>query len=248
MAKRRKSSKRRSAAQRAATKRMLAANRARFHTNPSKRRRRRKSVVAHSRVRHIHHTRTIHRNPAKRRSAVSHGSGRMSIMSVVKLGAIGGAGALLTDVTMGLISNITAPAAGSTTPGMLSSVTSPVNTDGSTNLLYYAAKLGLAYSIGRFGSRFTRQAHALAMGGVTVTLYQLMRAYIPAGTVPLGRGVGYLNPARIVSGGVGRILPLGKRLPAGVPARPAMGRILSVPNVNTQPGASAAAALRMGHR
>lgn len=206
--------KSRTAAQRAATRRMISANK--LHRNPSPR----AAAKVH------------HRRKTARRGSVVRSSGG-SVLGMVKMGAFGAGGAILSDVLFGVIANVL--------PNQ-PTITSPLDSAGAPNPVYYLSKGALAYGIARFGSRFTKHANVLAAGSLVVTAYQLMKAYIPAGTLPMA-GLGYVNPARIVRGGIGKILPAGNR------ARPAigggMGRILALPTSSSAPGAGAVAAMRL---
>lgn len=224
---RRRSGKRRSAAQRAATARMLAANRSRrVHRNPSKRRRRKSTAVAVARPRSVSRrsSRRIARRSGASRSMA--GVGR-NLMSMVKVGAVGGGGALLADIGMGFVAQ-QFPTSGFATK---------LNADGTINPMYYAAKGALVYVMGAYGGRVTRYAPAMAQGAFAVMLYEVMKSFIPAGSVPMA-GMGYFNPARVVQGGIG-----GMNRILAVPRT--MGKIVNLPNASSSQGAIAANAMRL---
>lgn len=221
--------KRRSAAQRAATRRMLAANRA--TRNPSRKRRSRRAAPSAAAPAVRRRSRRSVARVSRRRSRRSSfggfslgGAGR-SVLGMVKAGAIGGGGAVLTDVAMGFLAQ--------QFPTQ-TALTQRTDGAGNINPMYYGAKALVAYGIGRFGARLTRHAPAMAAGAFTVMSYEIIKTLIPAGTVPMG-GVGYYNPARIVSGGVG----------AYANTRPALARILPLPAGGQSPGAVAARSMRM---
>lgn len=225
---RRRSKKRRSAAQRAATKRMLAANRSRFSHNPSRKRRKSRrstsvAVAAPARRRRSSRVSRVTRRSARRRSF----SGGSNIMSILKNGAIMGGGAVVADVGMGLVQKF-APTLG---------VGSRVNADGSMNYTYYAAKLGLIWAMGKYGTRVTRHAPMLAAGATAQIAYEIIKGFMPTdGSIPLG----YFNPGRIVNGGgLGRIM----RSSSGIPANQGMGKIVGLPQSNNS-GAAAALTMR----
>lgn len=172
------------------------------------------------------------RKSAPRRSARGAGGGMVSgVLGMVKTGAIGGGGAVVVDVGMGFVAQ-QFPTQG---------FTSRINADGSINPLYYAVKGLLAYALGRYGSRLTPHATTMAAGAYTVMLYDVIKAVIPASSVPMGK-VGYLNPARVVQGGVGKVGRVGayEKLGAYMPAD-------AVPST-LGPGASAASVLRLAGR
>lgn len=219
--KRRKSGKRRSPAQRAATRRMLAANRSRFHSNPKRRKSRRKSSAVASAAPVRHRRRSTSRRVARRAGRRSGGSSFRSmgsgLMGMAKAGAIAGSGAILNDVAMGLLQQ-----AMPTTQA----IAGPVNTDGSINYTYYAAKAATAFVIGRYFP-MRNIGPQLGAGAFAVLAYQILRGVIPAGAIPMGR-MGFYNPARIASGGIGKIIDL--------------------PNRMSMPGANAASVMRMAGR
>lgn len=194
--KRRRSGKRRSAAQRAATARMLAANRSRRHASNPKRKRSRKYRANPAAPATLHRRRSV-------RSYAS-GAARSNSVQLLKTGAIGGAGALGVDVIFGYMGSV-----------LPASAASRINADGTTNLLYYAAKGATAVALGVFGKRIMPAALAekLAAGSLTVMSYDLMKGLLPA-SIPVGR-VGYMNPAQVMRG-TGKIVPLPQRAMNGV--------------------------------
>jgi hypothetical protein len=171
--KRTKSRKHRSPAQRAATRRMLAANRSRRpgrarHHSPavvfSNPRRKRRSV------RHV--ARAVHRRARRAMRGFSLRGAGGGIMSLVKNGAIGGAGAAVTDVGMGF--------AGRFLP---SNLTARFNADGSVNWLYYLTKGAIALGIGTAGRKIPGMsgvAPRMAEGAFTVMSYEIIRGFLPA--------------------------------------------------------------------
>lgn len=220
----RKSRKARSPAQRAAFARMIA-------RNPSKRSKRRKSRSSSTAVAAAPARRRRSSHRAVRRSARRHSSGGAgrSILGMVKTGAIGGGGAVLTDVAMGYL------AQQFPTQTAFASRVDPVT--GGINPMYYGAKALIAYGIGRFGAKVTRHAPTMAAGAYTVMAYEIIKSLVPAGTVPMG----YFNPARIVQGGVGRINAYQNTRPA----MNGLSKILPLPTNAASPGSVAARAMRM---
>ncbi len=185
----RRARKGRSAAQKAATRKMLAANRSRrgLRRNPSKRRARRSVAVVSAAPARRRSRRSVARVARRSRRSSGRklfgglGSGLGgNAVSMVKSGAIGGAGAVANDVLFGL--------AGKVLPA---GWVSPVNADGSTNWLYFAAKGGTAIGLGLFGRKVMpgNLAAKMADGALTVLSYQLMRPLVPATML------GYYNPA-----------------------------------------------------
>lgn len=186
--KRRGGKKRRSAAQRAATRKMLAANR-----NPAKRRSKRAKSTAVSAPARRSARRGARRSASRGVSSSFRGMGG-GILAMVKVGAVAGGGAILNDVAMGLLQKAM--------PGT-AAIAGPVNDDGTTNYVYFAAKGFTAYAMAKYLP--LRIAPQLGAGAMTVLAYQLLRGMIPAGRVPMG----FYNPARIANmGNVKRILPL----------------------------------------
>lgn len=183
----RKGRKARSPAQRAATARMLAANRSKRAGPARKRRsRRRASVVSAAPARRSRRSAAKVGRRSRRRSSSLRGlmSGSGSgALSMVKSGAIGGAGAVANDILFGL--------AGKVLPA---GWVSPQNADGSTNYMAFAAKAGTAIALGMFGKKVMPGALAAKMadGALTVLAYQLMRPMVPTSIM---NGLGYYNPA-----------------------------------------------------
>lgn len=184
---RRKSSSRktRSPAQRAATARMLAGLRASrgYRRNPSKRRRSATTAVSVARS-------SPRRARRARRSSGGGSSVRMSgilhsAKSLAMNGAIGAGGALTVDIAMGFAQKV-----------LPATMTAPLNSDGSINYMYYAAKGGLALALGVFGRKLLPgYASRMAEGSFTVLAYELGRQVIPADVFTLG----YYNPAPTMS-------------------------------------------------
>lgn len=173
----------RSAAQRAATARMLAANRAkRGGGKRSRRVRRNPAILANPR------RRSYRRNPsrgmarARRRFAMA--GGAKGAMSMLKAASIAGAGAVAVDIAMGY--------AGRAIP----QVATPMNTDGTVNWGYFAAKAGLAVGLGVYGKYVVPggMTQKMGEGALTVLAYQIIRGFVPAG-VALGGTGAYFNPA-----------------------------------------------------
>lgn len=218
---RRKGRKHRTAAQKAATRRMLAANRAR--RNPKRRRRPAAAspVVTRARRTIRRARRAVHRS-ARRFSGARLGFRPNQIMALAKGAAIGAGGALLTDVAMGYASGV-----------LPASMASRVNTDGSTNWLYFATKGAVAIALGVFGGKVIGQATAARMGegALTVMAYEILRGLMPSG-ITLG-GMGYYNAAPMVNG-------MGRQLPNN------MGAVLTLPTNRGTATAMAHGALGAG--
>ena len=163
--------------------------------NP-KRRRRTGQFVAKAR-------RTTHR-VRRRASSIGRRLSSSNMVALLKNGAIGGAGALGVEVIMGLGQSV-----------LPASVTGRVNADGTTNYLYYGTKAAVAVVLGTVGGKFLGGGTAakLAEGSLTVSAYELMRGFMPAGVTlgrgagVAGRGVGFMNPAQVLRG-QGKIVPL----------------------------------------
>ena len=105
----------------------------------------------------------------------------MGAMSMLKNAGMAGAGAVGVDIGMGYLGRV------------LPSAAAPINADGTTNWLYFAAKAGLAVGLGVYGSKVLPASVAQKMGegALTVLSYQILRGLMPAG-VQLGT---YFNPA-----------------------------------------------------
>lgn len=163
-----KSRKHRSAAQRAATRRLISFNKGKSAPALNPRRRRR--------------SRAFRRNPTGRARSMFGAVRSSGAITLLKNGAIGGAGAVVVDIGMGYASQVL-PAA----------IASPVNNDGSANWAYVGTKTALALALGLFGRRIPvagPYVSQMAEGALTVMAYQIMRPMVPA-TIALG----YFNPA-----------------------------------------------------
>lgn len=214
--KKRGGKKRRSAAQRAATARMLAANRAKGGHSPKKRRKSRRSSF-HS----------VARRAGKRARGFARGLNFNSIKSLAMNGAIGGAGAIATDIAMGYGASL-----------LPASVVSRVNADGSMNYMYYGVKGALAVALGTLGGKVLPPAIAarMAEGSLTVMSYEILRGMMPA-SVSLGymnpaatlqrivrTGAGYNTPALPLAGNVRRIMPTATAVRTAAPMAAGRGR------------------------
>lgn len=155
-----------------------------YFGNPRKRRRSR--TISAAPVAHRRRRRSARRTA--RRSFRRYSSGGMSFnvhsaTHALKLGAIGGAGAIAVDAAMAQASKF-----------LPATMIARYNADGSLNLGYYAAKAALALGVGVLGARFGGPlrgfAAAAAQGSYVVMSYEILRTLMPA-TVPLG----YFNPA-----------------------------------------------------
>lgn len=156
------------------------------NANPIRKRRhrRRGSVARHRRYR---------RNPISLPSGMRASLG--SIKRVATNAAIGGAGAVLTDIVMGYALKF-AP------DSLVARVGSRYGANGGPNWSYYAAKVPLAIALGVGGSMFLPgrmkgYAAQAAEGALTVAAYEILRLTLPANIT-----MGYYNSARVVSGGV----------------------------------------------
>lgn len=174
--------RRRSPAQRAATARMLAANRSRGRVarNPARRRR----VTYHRRA-------ALRHNPIRRARRSSYRRNPISgnVTAMLKVGAIGGVGAVGVDIIFGYLA-----------PMLPASMSTPVNaTTGGTNWLYFAAKGAVAIGIGTYGGKLMKPqtAEAIAVGALTIMAYQIARSLVPA-SVTMGA---YVNPGRVMRPG-----------------------------------------------
>lgn len=175
----RKSRKARSPAQRAATRKMLAANRAR---RPGSRRRR---ATVHANPVH-HRRRSYRRNPIGGRSRRAFNSVRASgAFNLMKQGAMLGVGAVAVDILWGQLQRF-----------LPASMAVPMNTDGSTNWLYFAGKAAAAIGVATFGRKVlpARFAEAAGVGALAIMAYQIGRSMVPSSLV-LGA---YVNPGRVV--------------------------------------------------
>lgn len=155
-----------------------------YAVNPSRRRRRSRKASARRRFR---------RNPAMSlRRGFSLGGSSSGVVSMLKSGAIGGAGGILVDVGMGIAQKFLPPVLGS-----------PMNADGSANYAYFGVKGAIAIGLGLYGKRIPGigpYAPKMAEGALTVMSYNLMRPLVPSGIVNLGRLAAYFNPAPTMAG------------------------------------------------
>lgn len=162
----------RSAAQRAATARMLAANRSRRRGS-----RRSRRVYASNPRR----TSSRRRNRGFARMPNFRAAGTNAV-SLLKSAGVAGAGAVAVDIGMGYLGRI------------FPTVALPVNTDGTTNWLYFAAKTGFAVGLGTMGRKLPGvgpYAAKMGEGALVVLAYQILRGFVPTG-IALGA---YFNPA-----------------------------------------------------
>jgi len=192
---RRRSKKRRSA--RRGKRRMSALQRKYFgggrkrraHTvtvlraNPARRHRRRASK-----------RRSFRRNPSRAMRLPSLGVNVGNLQRAIGTAFQGAAGAVAVDVAMGQAAGFL--------PLTLSARYSET---GGINPGYYATKAALAFALGALGARLLPgRAKAWAaqgvVGSLTVQGYEILRNVLPP-SVTLGA---YLNPARVVAGGMGR--------------------------------------------
>lgn len=172
----------RSAAQRAATARMLAANRKK---HPRKAKRRSRTAPA------------LLANPIRKRRAASKvasrrykrnpiGLPKMSgIISTLTNAAIGGAGALAVDLTMGKFAR-----------KLPVSMATKYDADGSINWQYAGVKVAFAMLIGAMlpkalPGKFKQYARQAAEGSLTVQAYDIMRHSIPSAMT-----LGFVQPAQ----------------------------------------------------
>lgn len=206
----RRAKKARSPAQRAATKRMLAANRAKRRSNPAPRRRARRSAT-HA-VAHSYRRRARRANPAPRHHYRRHrrhnpiSVSSLKIGQLIKVGAVGAAGALVVDIAMGFVGGF-----------LPASVSAAKNADGSVNYLNAATKLGVAVLVGSLGRKvFKRHAATMAVGAVTVELYNLIKPMLASAMPSLG--LGYYSPAYLPGQTIMAGQGLGAYVPAGMPA------------------------------
>lgn len=174
--------RRRTAKQVAATRKLVAMNKTRRRkprvaraSNPAPRKYRavRRKVMSVSSYRRRGRGRS--RNPI---GTFSIGA----LTTLIKDGAIGAGGALSIDLALGFLP----------LPAML---IARKNADGGTNYLYYLTKAVAAVGLGAFGKKLIgRNAETMALGAMTVNMYDLFRTVMPAG-IPLG----YMSPARRAS-------------------------------------------------
>jgi hypothetical protein len=159
---------------------------------------------------------TVHANPRRRRRSAKRRSFRRNPSRALRLpsmsGTLGGlqrtagtalqgaVGAVVTDVAMGQAAGF-----------LPVNLTSRYNADGSINPAYYATKAALAFALGMVGAkvlpgRMKGYAAQGAVGAFTVMGYEVLRNILPP-SITLGA---YLNPARVVSGGMGRVGRVGR--------------------------------------
>lgn len=188
-----KSAKRRHRARRRMTAKQLRffGQRRRRHStavyaNPRKRRRSRRASARRS------YRRSFRRMSGAVRASLP------GVLSTVKAGFVGGAGAIAVDALYAQAGRI-----------LPASVMSRYNADGSLNLTYYGAKAAVAIGAGLAVQRFVPGARGMAAqaiaGSFTVMAYEILRTYMPAG-VPLG----YFNPALVTESG--NVTSMGKYL------------------------------------
>lgn len=175
-----------------------------MNANPSRRRSRRRSSVRSLRRRY-------------RRNPISSGALRLSLASVLdvaKRAAVGGAGAVLTDIAY-------AQALSLAPDNVKAAIGSRYSDTGGANFMYYGAKLGLAVAIGVAGAKFLpgslkRHAAQATEGALTVGAYEIIRLMMPASVAlaaytarpsmgRLGR-LGYMNPAAVAANPAERTL------------------------------------------
>lgn len=178
----RKSRKARSPAQRAATRKMLAANRGRKAASHRARRSRRAVVVHHNPVRR--RARRYRRNPVGARRAFNRvrSSGAFNLL---KQGGMLGVGAVAVDILWGQLVRF-----------LPASMALPMNSDGSTNWMYFAAKAAAAVGVATFGRKVipARFAEAAGVGALTIMSYQIARSMVPT-ALTMGA---YVNPGRVM--------------------------------------------------
>jgi hypothetical protein len=164
------------------------------HANPHRRHHRRKHHAAH----HRHHRR-YRRNPI-----ALPGGMRASLSSIQKVAmnaAVGGAGAVLTDIVLGYVLKLL-PASKGDGSQLIDQLGSRYSASGGPNWMYYAAKVPLAIALGVTGSMFLpgkMKGYAAqgAEGALTVAAYEILRLTMPASIT-----MGYYSSAAVVSGGV----------------------------------------------
>jgi hypothetical protein len=121
-------------------------------------------------------------------------------MGLLKSGATNGAGAVAVDVLFGYAKNV-----------LPASLATPMNSDGSTNWMYFAAKAALAVGVATAGRRFipAKIANAMGEGALTVMSYQIVRGMLPS-SIALGayNPVPTMNPARMAGMNAYAALPV----------------------------------------
>jgi len=167
-------------------RRRMSAKQRRYFGGGRKRRhyskRRRRNPIRIVRVhRRRHYSKRRHYSRARRRNPSFRSIGR-GVMPKVKDAAIGAAGALAVDVIMGYASSM-----------LPATLTNPVSATGGLNPLYTLTKGGLAVLLGTFGRKLIgANAERMAEGSLTVTLYNALKTFMPAGLT-----LGYMNPGFI---------------------------------------------------
>lgn len=183
-----KSRKHRTAAQRAATRRMIAANRARKGSSAPRRARRsrRRSVVLANPIRRARRSRrSYRRNPIGGRAFNRVRSS--GAFNMLKQGGMLGVGAVAVDILYGQLLRF-----------LPASMALPMNSDGSTNWMYFAGKAATAIGVATFGKKVipARFAEMAGVGTLAIMAYQIARSMVPA-SLTLGA---YVNPGRVVGG------------------------------------------------
>lgn len=115
-----------------------------------------------------------------------------TVMSLLKAGAIGGAGGVLIDVAMSQVRGF-----------LPASMQSPADSANNPNYGYYAAKFGLALALGTLGRRLPilgRYAPEMANGAVSILGYQFLRPMVPSTML-----AAYFNPAPTQRPNMGRV-------------------------------------------
>lgn len=144
------------------------------------------------------------------------------IISAVKTGVVGGAGAIAVDMAMGQAARF-----------LPATLTSRMSADGTMNWGYYGTKAMLAIGLAVVGqgvlpARMKAYASHAAAGSLTVMAYEILRAKIPASIT-----LGYFNPATVTQSG--NVTSMGKYLSRG-----GMGKYLSRGMGASFPGGSSA--------
>lgn len=166
-----------------------------IHANPIRRRRSRRSAVAVARRRY-------RRNPIRMPSGSVIRASLGSVTRMATGAAVGGAGAVLADVSMGYLLQAL-PAT------LVAKVGTRYGADGAPNLAYYGVKLGMMTALGIAGSRFLpakmrSYAAKATEGALTVGAYEMLRLMLPANIA-----LGYYSAAPVVTGSA--INPTGAR-------------------------------------
>jgi hypothetical protein len=171
-------------------------------------RKRSRVVVVHANPHRAHRRRhraaASHRRHYRRNPIALPGAMRASLSSIQKVAtnaAVGGAGAVLTDIVLGYVLKLLPPSKGDGTM-LIDKLGSRYSATGGPNWMYYAAKVPLAIALGVGGSAFLpgrlkSYAAQGAEGALTVAAYEILRLTMPAAIT-----MGYYSSAAIVSGGV----------------------------------------------